>query len=63
MCYDITRQFCQPGEVLQQHVVNVAMKDGALFRVDAAVYSFASVPSWSGGSSISPGRHSYKTGI
>ncbi|ASO21659.1 ketosteroid isomerase-like protein [Actinoalloteichus hoggarensis] len=38
MRYDITRQFSKPGEVLQQHVVNVAMKDGALFRVDAAVY-------------------------
>ncbi|PRX48650.1 SnoaL-like protein [Prauserella shujinwangii] len=38
MRYDITRQFAQPGEVLQQHVVNVVMKDGALFRVDAAVY-------------------------
>ncbi|MEU5846120.1 nuclear transport factor 2 family protein [Saccharopolyspora shandongensis] len=38
MRYDITRQFSQPDEVLQQHVVNVVMKDGALFRVDAAVY-------------------------
>ncbi|MEU6644717.1 nuclear transport factor 2 family protein [Saccharomonospora sp. NPDC046836] len=38
MRYDITRQFSRPGEVLQQHVVNVIMKDGALFRVDAAVY-------------------------
>ncbi|SMC55743.1 DUF1684 domain-containing protein [Lentzea albidocapillata] len=38
MRYDITRQFEQPGEVLQQHVVNVETKDGGLFRVDAAVY-------------------------
>ncbi|MFD4675624.1 DUF1684 domain-containing protein [Lentzea sp. NPDC058450] len=38
MRYDITRQFEQPGEVLQQHVVNVATKDGGLFAVDAAVY-------------------------
>ncbi|MFD4637637.1 DUF1684 domain-containing protein [Lentzea sp. NPDC058436] len=38
MRYEITRQFEQPGEVLQQHVVNVATKDGALFKVDAAVY-------------------------
>ncbi|MEU9885822.1 nuclear transport factor 2 family protein [Sphaerisporangium sp. NPDC051011] len=38
MRYDITRQFSQPGEVLQQHVVNVVMKDGGAFRVDAAVY-------------------------
>lgn len=38
MRYDITRQFSQPGEVLQQHVLNVVMKDGARFRIDAAVY-------------------------
>jgi ketosteroid isomerase-like protein len=38
MRYDITRQFSQSDEVLQQHVVNVAMKDGARFRVDAAAY-------------------------
>ncbi len=38
MRYDVTRQFSQSDEVLQQHVVNVVMKDGALFRVDAAVY-------------------------
>jgi ketosteroid isomerase-like protein len=38
MRYDIIRQFAQPDEVLQQHVVNVVTKDGALFRVDAAVY-------------------------
>ncbi|MBP2478937.1 uncharacterized protein (DUF1684 family)/ketosteroid isomerase-like protein [Crossiella equi] len=38
MRYDITRQLSRPGEVLQQHVVNVAMKDGARFQVDAAVY-------------------------
>jgi ketosteroid isomerase-like protein len=38
MRYDITRQFSQPDEVLQQHVVNVLMKDGARFRLDAAVY-------------------------
>ncbi|SDF77134.1 hypothetical protein SAMN05216553_103199 [Lentzea fradiae] len=34
----ITRRFDQPGEVLQRHVVNVTMKDGAEFRLDAAVY-------------------------
>lgn len=38
MRYDITRQMSQPDEVLQQHVVNVVMKDGGRFRVDAAVY-------------------------
>ncbi|RAS66810.1 uncharacterized protein (DUF1684 family) [Lentzea atacamensis] len=38
MRYDITRQFAQDGEVLQQHVISVVMKDGALFQVDAAVY-------------------------
>jgi ketosteroid isomerase-like protein len=38
MRYDITRQFSRSDEVLQQHVVNVAMKDGARFRVDAAAY-------------------------
>lgn len=38
MRYDVTRQFDQPGEVLQQHVVNVVMKDGGRFRLDAAVY-------------------------
>jgi hypothetical protein len=38
MRYDITQQFSQPGELLQQHVVNVVTKDGTLFRVDAAVY-------------------------
>ncbi|WP_033294951.1 nuclear transport factor 2 family protein [Amycolatopsis jejuensis] len=38
MRYDIIRQFSRPGEVLQQHVVNVTMKDGAHFRLDAAVY-------------------------
>ena len=38
MSYEITRQFSRSDEVLQQHVVNVVMKDGALFRVDAAVY-------------------------
>lgn len=38
MRYDVTRQFDQPGEVMQQHVVKVVMKDGAVFQVDAAVY-------------------------
>ena len=38
MRYDITRQFSHSDEVLQQHVVNVVMKDGAHFRVDAAAY-------------------------
>jgi ketosteroid isomerase-like protein len=38
MRYDITRQISRPDEVLQQHVVNVVTTDGALFRVDAAVY-------------------------
>ncbi|MFD2467411.1 DUF1684 domain-containing protein [Amycolatopsis silviterrae] len=38
MRYDVTRQFSQPDEVLQQHVITVVMKDGGVFRVDAAVY-------------------------
>jgi ketosteroid isomerase-like protein len=38
MRYDITRQLSGPGEVLQQHVVHVTMKDGARFQVHAAVY-------------------------
>jgi ketosteroid isomerase-like protein len=38
MRYDITRQLSLPGEVLQQHVVHVTMKDGARFQVHAAVY-------------------------
>lgn len=38
MRYDITRQFSRTDEVLQQHVVDVVMKDGARFRIDAAVY-------------------------
>ncbi|WP_433661978.1 nuclear transport factor 2 family protein [Nocardia sp. CA-128927] len=38
MRYDITRQFSEPDEVLQQHVVHVVMQDGALFRLDAAAY-------------------------
>jgi ketosteroid isomerase-like protein len=38
MRYEITRQFSQPDEVLQQHVVNVVTKDGGQFRVDAAAY-------------------------
>jgi ketosteroid isomerase-like protein len=38
MHYDITRQFSQPSEVLQQHAVHVVTKDGTHFRVDAAVY-------------------------
>jgi ketosteroid isomerase-like protein len=38
MRYDITRQLAQPDEVLQQHVVHVATKDGEHFQVDAAVY-------------------------
>ncbi len=38
MRYDITRQFAQPSEVLQQHVVNVVLADGAEVRLDAAVY-------------------------
>jgi ketosteroid isomerase-like protein len=38
MRYDITRQFSRPGEVLQQHVVHVTMRDGARFQVHAAVY-------------------------
>ena len=38
MRYDITRQFSRSDEVLQQHDLNVFMKDGAHFRVDAAAY-------------------------
>ncbi|MEV6239243.1 DUF1684 domain-containing protein [Lentzea sp. NPDC051838] len=38
MRYDITRQFAENNEVLQQHRVNVTTKDGKLFEVDAAVY-------------------------
>ena len=38
MRYEITRQFEQQGEVLQQHVVDVATKDGGRFLLDAAVY-------------------------
>ncbi|PXY33366.1 hypothetical protein BAY59_09740 [Prauserella coralliicola] len=38
MRYDIIRQFSQSDEVLQQHVLNVVMKDGAVAKVDAAVY-------------------------
>jgi hypothetical protein len=38
MRYDIIRQFSQPNEVLQQHVVNVASKHGMRGKVHAAVY-------------------------
>ena len=38
MRYDITRQFAQPNEVLQQHVIQVAMKDGTRGQVHAAEY-------------------------
>jgi ketosteroid isomerase-like protein len=38
MHYNITRQFSQPDEVLQQHAVHVVTKDATLVRVDAAVY-------------------------
>ncbi len=38
MSYEITRQDSESDEVLQQHVVNVVMKDGARLQVDAAVY-------------------------
>ncbi|MFD6159315.1 DUF1684 domain-containing protein [Nocardia sp. NPDC060256] len=38
MRYDITRQFSRPGEVLQQHVVHVATKEGMRGEVHAAVY-------------------------
>ncbi len=38
MRYDITRQLSQPGEVLQQHVVHVATKNGMRGEVHAAVY-------------------------
>ncbi len=38
MRYDIVRQFSRPDEVLQQHVVNVATKDGMHGQVHAAVY-------------------------
>ncbi|MGW0953536.1 nuclear transport factor 2 family protein [Streptomyces sp. NPDC001212] len=38
MRYDIIRQLSQPGEVLQQHVVHVATKNGMRGEVHAAVY-------------------------
>ncbi|MGI5439067.1 nuclear transport factor 2 family protein [Streptomyces shenzhenensis] len=38
MRYDITRQLSRPGEVLQQHVVHVATKNGVRGEVHAAVY-------------------------
>jgi limonene-1,2-epoxide hydrolase len=38
MRYDIIRQLAQPGEVLQQHVVHVATKNGMRGEVHAAVY-------------------------
>ncbi|MBL1118392.1 nuclear transport factor 2 family protein [Streptomyces sp. 110] len=38
MRYDITRQLSQRGEVLQQHVVHVATKNGMRGEVHAAVY-------------------------
>lgn len=38
MRYDITRQLSQSGEVLQQHVVHVATKNGMRGEVHAAVY-------------------------
>ncbi|MEV0161905.1 SnoaL-like protein [Nonomuraea fuscirosea] len=38
MRYDVIRQFAQPGEVLQQHVVHVAMRNGMRGEVHAAVY-------------------------
>jgi uncharacterized protein len=38
MRYDVVRQFSRPDEVLQQHVVNVATKDGMRGQVHAAGY-------------------------
>ncbi|MEV4896608.1 DUF1684 domain-containing protein [Nonomuraea sp. NPDC055795] len=38
MRYDITRQLSRPGEVLQQHVVHVAARNGVRGEVHAAVY-------------------------
>jgi SnoaL-like domain len=38
MRYDIVRQFSRPDEVLQQHVVKVATKQGVRGEVHAAVY-------------------------
>jgi hypothetical protein len=38
MRYDVVRQFSRPGEVLQQHVVNVATTQGMRGTVHAAVY-------------------------
>ncbi|MFE7972739.1 nuclear transport factor 2 family protein [Streptomyces shenzhenensis] len=38
MRYAITRQLSRPGEVLQQHVVHVATKNGMRGEVHAAVY-------------------------
>ncbi|RJQ89670.1 nuclear transport factor 2 family protein [Amycolatopsis panacis] len=38
MRYTIVRQLAEPGEVLQQHIVHVASKDGMRGEVHAAVY-------------------------
>ncbi|HWO61958.1 MAG TPA: DUF1684 domain-containing protein [Umezawaea sp.] len=38
MRYDVVRQFARPDEVLQQHVVHVATKNGVRGQVHAAVY-------------------------
>ncbi|MFI6503911.1 DUF1684 domain-containing protein [Nonomuraea typhae] len=38
MRYAVLRQFSRPGEVLQQHVVHVAMRDGLHGQVHAAAY-------------------------
>jgi limonene-1,2-epoxide hydrolase len=38
MRYDVIRQFAQPSEILQQHVLNVAMKNGMRGQVHAAAY-------------------------
>ncbi|MBV2366008.1 nuclear transport factor 2 family protein [Streptomonospora nanhaiensis] len=38
MRYEILRQLSRPGEVLQQHVVHVATRDGTRGEVHAAVF-------------------------
>ncbi|WP_211264261.1 hypothetical protein [Streptosporangium amethystogenes] len=38
MHYDVVRQLSRPGEVLQQHVVHVATRNGMRGEAHAAVY-------------------------
>ncbi|MFC9249808.1 nuclear transport factor 2 family protein [Amycolatopsis thailandensis] len=38
MRYDIVRQLSEREEVMQQHVVNATLKNGAIFRLEVAAY-------------------------